>query len=100
MGHTAGHNMAGASQAYDHTPYFYSVVFGTRYEAVGTVDSSFETVQDWIDPLRTGVVYYLCEGTVVGVLLWNIEGRLDAARAVIATAHTLDSGDLAGLIRP
>ena len=98
MGHTAGQNMTGAHESYDHTPYYYSVVFGTRYEAVGTIDASLEIVEDWTQPLEKGVIYYLQEGLVVGVLLWNIEGRLDEARKAIAEASALTKDTLLGLI--
>ena len=100
MGHTAGRNMAGEPHAYDHTPYYYSVVFGTCYEAVGIVDSALETVEDWAVPFETGVVYYLSDGLVCGVLLWNLEGKLDEARKAIAEARALSRDDLVGLIRP
>jgi NADPH-dependent 2,4-dienoyl-CoA reductase/sulfur reductase-like enzyme len=100
MGHTAGHNMAGEPHAYDHTPYYYSVIFGTRYEAVGTLDASLDTVEDWSVPLESGVVYYLKHDRVAGVLLWNVEGRLDEARKVIAESGVLTRDDLVGLIRP
>jgi NADPH-dependent 2,4-dienoyl-CoA reductase/sulfur reductase-like enzyme len=98
MGNTAGHNMAGAGEHYDHTPYYYSVIFETRYEAVGTLDASLETVEDWTVPLATGVIYYLNDGLVVGVLLWNIEGKLDEARKAIAEARALTRDTLPGLI--
>ncbi len=100
MGHTAGHNMAGEPHPYDHTPYYYSVIFGTRYEAVGTLDASLETVEDWVEPLQTGVVYYLKDGQVAGVLMWNLEGKLDEARQTIAEAGAITRDDLIGLIRP
>ncbi len=98
QGKAAGRNLAGAAEAYTHTPYYYSAVFGIRYEAVGTLDSSLETVEDGIDADRS-VVYYLNEGRVVGVLLWNVEDARDAARAVLADADTLTRDDLAGRIR-
>ncbi|WP_022899977.1 NAD(P)/FAD-dependent oxidoreductase [Humibacter albus] len=83
MGTCVGRNMAGADEPYDHTPYFYSAVFGNRYEAVGTLDSSLTTVEEWNEPQTSGVVYYLNDGNVVGVLLWNVPEQRDAARAVI-----------------
>ncbi|WP_024355774.1 NAD(P)/FAD-dependent oxidoreductase [Leucobacter chironomi] len=88
MGHRAGRNLAGADEPYDHTPFFYSVVFGHRYEAVGTLDSSFETVEQW-DGER-GVVYYVDGDRVAGVLLWGVAGRRDAARDAIAHADASD----------
>lgn len=98
QGKAAGRNLAGAAEPYTHTPYYYSAVFGIRYEAVGTLDSSLETVEDWIDTDH-GVVYYLDDDRVVGVLLWNVEEARDAARAVLAEAHTLTRDDLVGRIR-
>jgi 3-phenylpropionate/trans-cinnamate dioxygenase ferredoxin reductase component len=99
MGRAAGRNLAGAEEPYTHTPYYYSAVFGTRYEAVGTLDASLETLEDWQDPGERGVVYYLDEDRVVGVLLWNVEDARDAARAVLSEADTLTRDDLAGRIR-
>ena len=84
MGKMAGQNMAGADNAYDHLPFFYSDLFDLGYEAVGEVDSRLQTVADWKTEFREGVVYYLDGGRVRGVLLWNTWGQVDAARALIA----------------
>jgi 3-phenylpropionate/trans-cinnamate dioxygenase ferredoxin reductase component len=48
------------------------------------LDASLETVADWKDLGRESVVYYLREGQVRGVLLWNVWGQVDAARRQIA----------------
>lgn len=84
MGRQAGRNMAGAEEPYRHVPMFYSDLFELGYEAVGELDSRLETVADWHEPYRQGVVYYLREGRVRGVLLWNVWGQVDAARALLA----------------
>ncbi|ROS73358.1 NAD(P)/FAD-dependent oxidoreductase [Cellulomonas sp. PhB143] len=94
-GRQAGRNMAGAGEPYTHTPYYYSVLFEDRYEAVGTLDASLETVEDWQgedDPQDKGVVYYVERESdeaqdvqVRGVLLWNVDGARDAARHAIAS---------------
>lgn len=103
MGRVAGRILAGSDETYDHTPYFYSAVLGHRFEAVGTLDASLETVTDELpdggDGGRRLVVYYLDDAEVVGVLLWNVEERRDAARAVLA-AHErpADASDLGGRI--
>jgi hypothetical protein len=68
---------------YDHTPFFYSDFFDFGYEAVGHVDSRLEMVTDWEVPYREGVIYYLRDGRVRGVLLWNIWGQADAARVCL-----------------
>ncbi|MCC6396337.1 MAG: FAD-dependent oxidoreductase [Bacteroidetes bacterium] len=84
MGEVAGKNMAGETAEYHHQPFFYSDLFELGYEAVGDLDSRFEMVQEWKDEFREGVVYYLNESRVRGVLLWNVWGQVDAARALIA----------------
>jgi 3-phenylpropionate/trans-cinnamate dioxygenase ferredoxin reductase component len=83
MGATAGRNMAGAGQRYDHLPFFYSDLFDLGYEAVGNVDAKLQTFADWKEKFREGVVYYLEGGRVRGVLLWNTWDQVDAARALI-----------------
>jgi NADPH-dependent 2,4-dienoyl-CoA reductase/sulfur reductase-like enzyme len=82
-GRVVGANMAGAETPYDHLPYFYSDLFDLGYEAVGLVDSRLEAVEEWQEPFRKGVVRYLEDGRVRGVLLWNVWDKIDAAREVI-----------------
>ncbi len=84
MGREAGRAMAGAEVAYRHLPFFYSDLFDLGYEAVGTLDPRLEVVADWKEPFRKGVVYYLGEGRVRGVLAWGVFGKMDAARSLIA----------------
>lgn len=84
MGETAGRNMGGAGQRYDHQPFFYSDLFDLGYEAVGDLNARHQIVEDWKDKFREGVIYYLERGRVRGVLLWNTWGQVDAARALIA----------------
>jgi NADPH-dependent 2,4-dienoyl-CoA reductase/sulfur reductase-like enzyme len=96
MGRTAGRNMAGAKEAYHHLPFFYSDLFDLGYEAVGDLDARLETVPDWKTRFREGVVYYLQDGRVRGVLLWNTWGQVDAARALIAEAGPFQPSDLVG----
>lgn len=91
MGRTAGRNMAGAGERYDHLPFFYSDLFDLGYEAVGETDSRYDIVEDWKDPFRKGVVYYLRDGRVRGVLLWNTWGQVDAARRLIASGESIET---------
>jgi len=88
--------MAGADEAYDYTPYFYSVVFDISWEAVGTMDSSLDTI---VDNQGNGkVVYYLKQDTPVGVLLWNVDVSLDEARNVLSNPP-FNPEDLKGMIQ-
>jgi NADPH-dependent 2,4-dienoyl-CoA reductase/sulfur reductase-like enzyme len=94
MGRLAGQSMAGRAVVYDHLPFFYSDLFELGYEAVGEVDSRLETVVDWKQPYREGVVYYLKAGRVRGVLLWNVWEQVDAARKLIADPGPVRPGTL------
>jgi len=96
MGRIAGQNMAGQEVPYHHVPFFYSDLFELGYEAVGDVDARLETVADWRTQFREGVVYYLKDGRVRGVLLWNTWGQVDAARALIAERGPLTPQQLEG----
>lgn len=94
MGKQAGRNMAGTDEPYHHLPYFYSDLFDLGYEAVGQLDSKLETVADWQEPFKKGVVYYLKSGRVQGVLLWNVWEHVDAARQLIASKGPFKAADL------
>jgi len=96
MGAAAGRAMAGRGAPYTHVPFFYSDLFELGYEAVGDLDARLETVIDWKEPFREGVVYYLKDGRVRGVLLWNTWGQVDHARALIAAAGPFRAADLKG----
>ncbi|MGE0159809.1 MAG: NAD(P)/FAD-dependent oxidoreductase [Gemmatimonadales bacterium] len=94
MGRHVGRSMAGDVVRYDHLPFFYSDLFELGYEAVGDMDPRLETVIDWKQPFREGVVYYLANGRVRGVLLWNVWGQVEAARALIAEKGPFTPRDL------
>jgi 3-phenylpropionate/trans-cinnamate dioxygenase ferredoxin reductase component len=96
MGAAAGRAMAGQGVPYTHLPFFYSDLFALGYEAVGELDARHETVADWKEPFREGVVYYLEGGRVRGVLLWNTWGQVDAARALIAEPGPFRAESLKG----
>jgi 3-phenylpropionate/trans-cinnamate dioxygenase ferredoxin reductase component len=96
MGLQAGRNMAGASEAYHHLPFFFSDLFELGYEAVGELDARSAVVADWKEPYQKGVLYYLKEGRVRGVLLWNVWKKIQAARMLIAEPGPFNSGDLIG----
>ncbi len=98
MGEMAGRSMAGEAVSYDHLPYFYSDLFELGYEAVGDLDPELETVEHWAEPFKKGLVYYLENGRVRGVLLWDVWGKVDQARALIADSGPFTEADLMGRI--
>ncbi|MBI3739389.1 MAG: FAD-dependent oxidoreductase [Chloroflexi bacterium] len=98
MGRQAGRNMADADEAYTHAPYFYSDMFELGYEAVGELSSKLETFADWQEPFKKGVIYYLENGRVRGVLLWNVWEKLKEAAALMEEAEPFKPEDLKGRI--
>ena len=98
MGKAAGRSMAGDEAPYTHLPFFYSDLFDLGYEAVGEMDPRVDVVADWKEKFRTGVIYYVKDARVRGVLLWNVWGQVDAARRLIAETEPVEVSELAGRI--
>jgi 3-phenylpropionate/trans-cinnamate dioxygenase ferredoxin reductase subunit len=98
-GRHVGANMAGADRPYEHLPFFYSDLFDLGYEAVGDVDSRRQTISEWAEPNRKGVVCYLDDaGKPVGFLLWDVWDKVDAARDLIRAGASVDAGKLRSLM--
>ena len=99
MGKLAGRNMAGANDVYDHVPMFYSDLFDLGYEAVGEINSKLHSFSDWKEPFKKGVIYYLDDGRVRGVLLWNVWEKVDEARQLLLDTGPFTESDLKGRIK-
>jgi len=101
MGKMAGQNMAGGSETYDHIPMFYSDLFEFGYEAVGETSSKMETVSDWdaSQQFKKGVVYYLKDERVRGVVLWNVWKRVKNARELLMEKGPFNAKSLKGRIK-
>lgn len=98
-GRAVGANMAGAGEPYRHLPFFYSDLFELGYEAVGEVDSRKETVSEWVEPFRKGVISYLDEDKRPrGFLLLDVWGKVDAATELIAAGVPVETEMLRALI--
>jgi len=101
-GRRAGQNMAGRSKPYTSQPMFWSDLKSTNigYEAVGLVDSNLDKVGFWVmdktkgtpskdvpsyimNDYVKGIVYYVKDNRVVGVLIWNLPGKIPQARKLI-----------------
>ena len=99
MGKLAGRNMAGAEEIYDHIPMFYSDLFDLGYEAVGELSSKMKTIADWQEePFKKGVLYYMDDDRVRGVLLWNVWDKVEEARALMREKGPFKEKDLKGRI--
>ncbi|KAJ3270227.1 Apoptosis-inducing factor 1, mitochondrial [Terramyces sp. JEL0728] len=88
-GKTAGLNMTGQKKPYDYQSMFWSNI-GPKvaFEAVGILDKELPTVSVWSkdggEQHGKGAVYYLRNSVVVGILLWNLHGKIDQAREILA----------------
>ena len=91
--------MAGADQPYEHLPFFYSDLFDLGYEAVGDVDSRLDTVEEWAEPNRKGVVAYVDgDGKARGFLLWDVWDKVDSGRELIRSGAVVGADDLRSLL--
>ena len=97
-GRYVGANMAGADTPYDYLPFFYSDLFDLGYEAVGDVDSRLDTVVEWAEPNRKGVVCYVEDDKPRGFLLWDVWDKVDAARELIAAGRPVQRAELRALM--
>ncbi|CAB1352766.1 unnamed protein product [Coregonus sp. 'balchen'] len=105
-GRLAGENMTGANKPYWHQSMFWSDLGpDVGYEAIGIVDrtgirSESETegtasspvasstpepppVSQQKDDYGKGVIFYLRDKVVVGIILWNVFNRMPVARKII-----------------
>ena len=98
QGKAAGRNMAGAGEAFDYIPYFFSDLFEFGYEAVGLINPELETVAFWKKENDTGIVYYLEENLVKGVLLCNVWDKVEIARKIIREKQRHTRDELQNLI--
>ena len=72
-------------------------VSGTKDELKERVFN--EIVEDWKESLEEGVVYYIKEGRIQVVLLWNVWEKTDEARVLIAETGPFAPEDLKGRIQ-
>jgi NADPH-dependent 2,4-dienoyl-CoA reductase/sulfur reductase-like enzyme len=99
QGKQAGRNMAGAREPYTYMPFFFSDLFEFGYEAVGEVDSRLEVFEDWEEPFKTGVVYYLKDNRLRGAMMCNVWDKVDDARALIRADEPVTADSLRGRIK-
>ena len=53
----------------------------------------------WKEPLREGVLFYLDEDIVRGVLLWNVWDKVEWARGLIRDAQPMSHEEREALVR-
>lgn len=95
-GQQVGAIMAGADEIYDHTPYFYSMIYDLNWEAIGTLDPSLDTLFDTRED--GSIVFYYDVDKLKGVLVWNVDVDLDDVREILDNPP-VDRNDLIGAIK-
>lgn len=97
MGMLAGKNMAGETLPYEHFPFFYSDLFDMGYEALGELSKEARIVEDWIEPHQKGAIVYLEGDKVRGAIFWNLWGKVDQGREVIAASKAYPGDAIKGV---
>ena len=97
-GFTVGANMAGASKAYDHLPLKWFRVGDLEFEGVGELWARLDTEILWIEPGREGVVFYLRDDVIRGVLLVNVHERIEWARSLVREARSTTAAERSALV--
>jgi NADPH-dependent 2,4-dienoyl-CoA reductase/sulfur reductase-like enzyme len=97
-GKAAGANMAGANRPYTHLPMFFSDFFDLGWEAVGEVEAALDVHAVWKEPNREGVLFYLRDDVIRGVLLWNVWEKVEWARQHIRLAKPMTSAEREALV--
>lgn len=99
-GRAVGANMAGAAEPYTHLPRKYFQCGDLLFEGVGELDARLDTQEVWPEPGREGVVFYLREDVVRGILLCNASPRLEWAREMIREGRPTSFAGRAALLVP
>jgi 3-phenylpropionate/trans-cinnamate dioxygenase ferredoxin reductase component len=97
-GFAVGANMAGAGTPYDHIPLKWFRVGDLEFEGVGELWARLDTEILWIEPGREGVVFYLRDDVIRGVLLVNVHERLEWARALVREARPTSAAERSALV--
>lgn len=63
---------------------------GTATKSRATANETATPSDDDQDDFGKGVVFYLRDEKIIGIVLWNVFNRINTARAVIAEAKKFD----------
>jgi NADPH-dependent 2,4-dienoyl-CoA reductase/sulfur reductase-like enzyme len=97
-GRAVGANMAGANEPYTHLPLKWFRVGDLQFEGVGELWARLATEIVWMQPGREGVVFYLRDDVIRGVLLINLPERLEWARGLIRDAQSMTSDERLAMV--
>ena len=105
-GRCAGANMAGAAEPYEGIPRFSSGLFDLAFEGVGDLDPALRVETVWreprpddpADPGAAGVTFHLRDDVPRGLLLWNVPGAGDWARALVRAGRPMSRDERAASV--
>lgn len=97
-GRLVGANMAGAELVYSHLPLKWFRVGELQFEGVGELDSRLDHEEIWLEPGREGVIFYLRDDVIRGVLLVNVHARLDWARQLVIEGRAMSPAERSALL--
>ena len=97
-GRAVGANMAGANQPYMHLPIKSFRVGDLSFEGVGELWARLDTELLWIEPGREGVVFYLRDDVIRGILLVNVHDRIEWARGLVREQRATTAAERSALV--
>jgi NADPH-dependent 2,4-dienoyl-CoA reductase/sulfur reductase-like enzyme len=97
-GRVVGANMAGAQQPYDELPLKWLRIGELVFEGVGELWARLTTEILWVEPGREGVVFYLRDDVIRGVLMIGMHDRLDWARSLVRDARATTAAERSALV--
>jgi 3-phenylpropionate/trans-cinnamate dioxygenase ferredoxin reductase component len=85
-GQTAGANMAGSDQVYQHVPYFFSDQFDLAINMLGYPSSTAHVGVRGVIGQDQFSAFFIEDGRLRGVMMVNDDGQMDLVRELIAEA--------------
>ncbi|MGK5088512.1 FAD-dependent oxidoreductase [Bdellovibrionota bacterium FG-2] len=77
------------SQAYTTLPSFSTTLCGVHFECIGDLETHLVTTAEWDVEYERGILYYLGDGKIRGVITCNIANKMNWARELITTQKEL-----------
>ena len=97
-GRVVGANMAGAQRSYDELPLKWFRIGDLLFEGVGELWARLATEILWVEPGREGVVFYLRDDVIRGVLTINMHDRLEWARSLVREGRATSAAERSALV--
>lgn len=89
-GKVAGRNMAGAREAYEHVPYFFTHVFDLSISVLGRTGDADRTVVSGELGSGRSVVYCSVDGRLSGTILINANDAMEECRELVRERPAID----------